>query len=115
MAKRWRLEVSSIDPGGPRRTVDVVAPNWMAAIKEGRAALGEVAEIPKGASCQVAPGGRVSVLAPAERRSYQLVPLVGDAANAPPSASAHAARVSSSKPPSSHELIPLRARDTEPT
>ena len=27
MAKRWRLEVSSIDPGGPRRTVDVVA-DW---------------------------------------------------------------------------------------
>jgi hypothetical protein len=116
MAKRWRLEVSSIDPGGPRRTVDVVAPNWMAAIKEGRAALGEVAEIPKGASCQVAPGGRVSVLAPAERRSYQLVPLVGDAATAPaPSPAVQAAAVRPHKTPASLDLVPLRARDTEPT
>jgi hypothetical protein len=113
MAKRWRLEVSSIDPGGPRRTVDVEAPNWMAAIKQGRASLGEVAEIPKGASCQVAPGGRVSVLAPAERRSYQLVPLAGDAAPTPSSPGVIAARAS--QPPVARELIPLRARDTEPT
>jgi hypothetical protein len=113
MAKRWRLEVSSIDPGGPRRTVDVEAPNWMAAIKQGRASLGEVAEIPKGASCQVAPGGRVSVLAPAERRSYQLVPLAGDAAPAPSSPGVVAARAS--QPPVGRELVPLRARDTEPT
>lgn len=112
MAKRWRLEVSSIDPGGPRRTVDVVAPNWMAAIKEGRASLGEVAEIPKGASCQVAPGGRVSVLAPAERRSYQLVPIVGDS---PSPVSAPTAAPPAAKAPASSELVPLRARDTEPT
>jgi hypothetical protein len=113
MAKRWRLEVSSIDPGGPRRTVDVVAPNWMAAIKEGRAMLGEVAEIPKGASCQVAPGGRVSVLAPAERRSYQLVPIVGDAPIMPSSPGVVVAPSTSQPPPA--DLIPLRARDTEPT
>src|SRR5690606_27392567 len=62
---------------------------------------------------QVAPGGRVSVLAPAERRSYQLVPLVGEAARAPSSGAAAAPRVGT--PPASHDLIALRARDTEPT
>lgn len=117
MAKRWRLEVSSIDPGGPRRTVDVEAPNWMSAVRAGRGSLGEAAEIPRGASCQVNPDGRVSVIAPSERRNYLLIPLAHDAPFQPQpqvlSPGTEAAK--GSVAPASDELIPLRSKDTEPS
>src|SRR5690606_11149694 len=73
-SKRWTLVVTELGSSTPLRQTSVGAPNWMAAIKDGRAQLGEPAAVPSGSSCQVAPDGKVTVHAPLERQSYLLYP-----------------------------------------
>jgi hypothetical protein len=68
------LVVTELGSSTPLRQTSVDAGNWMAAIKEGRKAMGEPAAVPAGSSCQVAPDGKVTVHAPLERRTYVLYP-----------------------------------------
>jgi hypothetical protein len=60
--------------GAPLHEVTVEADNWMSALRAGRARIGESGGVPTGASCAVAPDGKVSVLDPVSRRSYVLTP-----------------------------------------
>lgn len=72
--KTWILVVS--ESGTPNeRTVSVEAENWMAALRAGRARLGEEAALPPGASCAVAPDGAVTILDPGSRRRFLLRPV----------------------------------------
>lgn len=72
--KRWMLVVTELGSSTPLRQAVVEAGNWMAAIKEGRRAIGEVPAVPAGSSCQVSPDGKVTVHAPTERQTYLLYP-----------------------------------------
>lgn len=72
--KVWILVVS--ESGTPNeRSVSVEAENWMAALRAGRARLGEEAALPQGASCAVAPDGSVTILDPGSRRRFLLRPM----------------------------------------
>ncbi len=73
-SKRWMLVVTELGSSTPLRHAVVNAGNWMAAIKEGRHAMGEPAAVPAGSSCQVSPDGKVTVHAPTERQTYLLYP-----------------------------------------
>jgi len=81
--RHWKLVVTEI--GAPAALAETVveAPNWMAGIKLARGRIGEPEAIPQGASCTVAPDGRVTVFDAARRRSYVLSPLAetGDLAS----------------------------------
>lgn len=73
-AKHWRLVVSDISGSDSIGEVTVEAKNWMAAIKAGRAELGEDGGVPTGSSCAVASDGKVTILDPVDRRRYVLMP-----------------------------------------
>lgn len=75
--RRWKLQVTELGEPAPLAEAVVEAANWMAGIKVGRGKVGEPEAIPPGASCTVAPDGRVTVFDSARRRSYVLTP-VGD-------------------------------------
>ncbi len=65
---------ASRDAGGPLHEVTVEAENWMTALRHARAAIGESGGVPTGASCAIAPDGRVTILDPVTRRSYVVAP-----------------------------------------
>jgi len=73
--RHWKLVVTEIGSTGALAEAIVEAPNWMAGIKLARGRIGEPEAIPQGASCTVAPDGRVTVFDSARRRSYVLSPL----------------------------------------
>lgn len=73
--RHWKLVVTEIGATGAVAETIVEAPNWMAGIKLARGRIGEPEAIPQGASCTVAPDGRVTVFDAARRRSYVLSPL----------------------------------------
>lgn len=84
--KTWRLTVSGLgSSGAPLHDVSVQAENWMTALREGRTKIGEQGGVPTGASCAVAPDGKVTILDPAAQRAYVITSLKGDAAAAPAS------------------------------
>ncbi|MEZ4254328.1 MAG: GAF domain-containing protein [Polyangiales bacterium] len=87
-------------------SVDIDAPNWMAALTEGRAKIGETGGVPAGASCAVAPDGRVTILDPVAHRSYVLTPEGGGTllSSMPPPAAP-------SKPPASGTSVRPRASE----
>ncbi|MFW5921413.1 MAG: hypothetical protein ACOCUS_06190, partial [Polyangiales bacterium] len=64
------------DLGGSQTLSEVAieGENWMSALKTGRGELGEQGGVPTGASCAVAPDGKVTVLDPSQRRRYVLTP-----------------------------------------
>lgn len=73
--RQWKLIVTEIGTALPVAEAVVEAPNWMAGIKLARGRIGEPEAIPQGASCTVAPDGRVTVFDAVRRRSYVLTPL----------------------------------------
>lgn len=85
--RQWKLVVTEIGSTAPIAETAVEAPNWMAGIKLARGRIGEPEAIPVGASCTVAPDGRVTVFDATRRRSYVLTPL----AEGPPGHSAEPA------------------------
>ena len=73
--KAWRLVVTALGQGDvPLHEVTVDAENWMTALRQARAAIGEQGGVPTGASCAVAPNGKVTILDPVTRRSYVIMP-----------------------------------------
>ena len=85
--KRWRLVVTELGETTPLHDVAIEATNWMAALRAGRETVGEPGGVPAGASCAVAPDGRVTILDPAQRRRYVLTPgFEGPLSSPPPSA-----------------------------
>ena len=73
--KAWRLVVTALGQGGiPLHEVTVDAENWMTALRQARAAIGEQGGVPTGASCAVSPDGKVTILDPVTRRSYVITP-----------------------------------------
>ncbi len=74
--KTWRLVVTELGGSSALHEVTVEAANWMSALKTGRAELGEAGGVPTGASCAVAPDGKVTIHDPMARRTYVLTPDV---------------------------------------
>lgn len=74
--RQWKLVVTEMGSAAPLAEAVVEAPNWMAGIKLARGRIGEPEAIPQGASCTVAPDGRVTVFDAVRRRSYVLMPLL---------------------------------------
>lgn len=72
VARRWRVTVSEAGSAGSARQHEVDASNWVAALRDVRAQLGEDGAVPQGASCSVASDGTVTVLEPVSRRRFQL-------------------------------------------
>jgi hypothetical protein len=72
--KIWRLVVTELGNADSLHEVSIEAGNWMTALKVGRKKLGEDGGVPTGASCAVAPDGKVTIHDPLARRSYVLVP-----------------------------------------
>ncbi len=86
--KRWRMTVVELGSESPLGEATVEANNWMGALKQGRAVLGEPAAVPTGSSCSVAADGKVTILDPIDRRRFVLVvdpnaPFTEGAAAAP--------------------------------
>ncbi|MEM6962557.1 MAG: GAF domain-containing protein [Myxococcota bacterium] len=75
--KRWQLSVRELGATETIAETTVSAKNWMDALRLGRDQLGEHGDIPKGASCAIAPNGNVTVHDPLERRTYLLEPSKG--------------------------------------
>lgn len=92
--RQWKLVVTEIGTAAPIAEASVEAPNWMAGIKLARGLIGEPEAIPVGASCTVAPDGRVTVFDAARRRSYILMPMAEGAAPVATTVSASAPRPS---------------------
>jgi hypothetical protein len=72
--KKWRLLVTPLTGTMPLHQLEVEAPNWMGALREGRKAIGEDGGLPAGASCAVAPDGTVTILDSEARRKFLLMP-----------------------------------------
>lgn len=72
--KTWRLVVTELGNADSLHEVSIEAGNWMTALKVGRKKIGEDGGVPTGASCAVAPDGKVTIHDPLARRSYVLVP-----------------------------------------
>ncbi|MEM6961462.1 MAG: hypothetical protein AAF550_06955, partial [Myxococcota bacterium] len=72
--KRWQLSVRELGATETIAETTISAKNWMDALRLGRDQLGEHGDIPKGASCAIAPNGDVTVHDPLERRTYLLEP-----------------------------------------
>ena len=75
-AKTWRLIVTDLGGSSALHEVTVEAANWMAALTVGRTEIGEAGGMPTGASCAVAPDGKVTLHDPVARRTYALTPDV---------------------------------------
>lgn len=72
--KTWRLVVTELGNADSLHEVSIEAGNWMTALKVGRKKIGEDGGVPTGASCAVAPDGKVTIHDPLARRSYVLFP-----------------------------------------
>ncbi len=83
-SKTWRLVVTELGASTPLSEVSVEAANWMSAIAAGRKEIGESGGVPTGASCAVAPDGRVTIHDPVARRSYMLTPSTPPSRPPPP-------------------------------
>ncbi|MBK8168886.1 MAG: hypothetical protein IPK60_00915 [Sandaracinaceae bacterium] len=83
--KTWRLTVSGLGAtGSPLHDVTVQAENWMTALRVGRTQIGEQGGVPTGASCAVAPDGKVTILDPAAQRAYVVTVVKSDSLRPPP-------------------------------
>lgn len=71
-SKRWRMVVSNLSGDEIRQEVTVESANWMAALRAGRAEIGESGGVPTGSSCSVSPEGSVTILDPMARRRFVL-------------------------------------------
>lgn len=80
--KYWKVEISRLGALDPLFAGTVEAPTWPAALRAGRAKIGESGGVPAGASCNVNPNGTVTIQDARERRRYQVVP--DKAPSAPP-------------------------------
>jgi hypothetical protein len=80
----WRLVVTELGGSAPLSDVSVEAANWMAAVKAGRSAIGEEGGVPTGASCAVAPDGKVTIHDPVARKTYLLTSSGRATSEAPP-------------------------------
>ncbi len=110
--QRWRLVVSDLGSDAPVGEATVEADNWMQAVEQGRAELGEEAAVPRGATCRVAPGGDVTLIDPVSQRRYRVSRATEASfaprrpggpkvpADQPPATPADAARPSASSAPS---------------
>lgn len=74
VTRYWKVEISRFGASDPLFLGTVEAPNWPAALKAGRAEMGEAGGVPAGASCNVKPNGTVMIQDARERRRYQIVP-----------------------------------------
>lgn len=100
--KRWTLVVTELGASTVLHSVEVDATNWMSALSEGRARIGETGGVPAGASCAVAPDGRVTILDPVAQRSYAIAPKSGGSLlpsrSAPPAGAPEATTTSAAAP-----------------
>lgn len=96
--------MTELGASAPQAEVTVEAENWIAALRAGRAQLGEAGGVPTGSSCAVAPDGKVTLHDPIERRSYVLTPDT--------SASFHRATPSGPRIPA--EEVPRAAAPSQP-
>lgn len=114
-AKSWRLVVTEIGGTASLSEASVEANNWMTALTLARDAIGESGSVPPGASCQVAPDGKVTIHDPVARRTYRLAPGGEKSLSRPPPAGPRVPpdevprRSSAPPPPRSSENPPLAA------
>jgi hypothetical protein len=74
--KSWRLVVTELGGSAPISEASVEAGNWMTALTRAREAIGESGGVPPGASCSVAPDGKVTIQDAVARKAYVLAPDV---------------------------------------
>src|SRR5688500_2799416 len=74
--KKWRLVVTALGGSAPLSETRVDAGNWMTALTLARKSIGESGGVPPGASCSVAPDGRVTIHDAVLRKTYLLSPDV---------------------------------------
>ena len=75
-SKSWRLVVTQIGNSTPLSEARVEASNWMTALTLSRKEIGEKGGVPPGASCSVAPDGKVTIQDAVARKTYVLAPYV---------------------------------------
>ncbi|RZO58285.1 MAG: hypothetical protein EVA89_19555, partial [Sandaracinaceae bacterium] len=75
-SKTWRLVVTKIGDSTPLSEARVDASNWMTALTLARNEIGEKGGVPPGASCSVAPDGKVTIQDAVARKTYVLAPWV---------------------------------------
>jgi len=80
--KHWKVLISRLGTSDSLYEGTVDAPTWPAALQATRKAIGEDGGVPDGASCNVSPGGVVTIQDAHEQRRYLLAPAL--APKAPP-------------------------------
>lgn len=69
----WKVRVVSLSSQHEAIELEVQAENWLAALRETRAQLGDAGGVPPGASCVMSATGEVTILDAGNRRRYELV------------------------------------------
>ncbi|MBN1655535.1 MAG: GAF domain-containing protein [Deltaproteobacteria bacterium] len=69
---KWSIEIAEISSSSVTNRITVEASNWINALRIGRKTLGDVGEIPQGASCTILPSGIVTILDPSSRKKFTL-------------------------------------------
>lgn len=96
--------------GAPLHDVTVQAENWMTALRNGRTQIGEQGGVPTGASCAVAPDGKVTILDPAAQRTYVVTTVkTGESMVPPAAAPAAPAELPSALPALAAAAMPANA------
>ncbi|HJL19360.1 MAG TPA: hypothetical protein RMH99_27085, partial [Sandaracinaceae bacterium LLY-WYZ-13_1] len=116
--KSWRLVVTELGGSAPISETRVQAGNWMTALSEARNAIGEQGGVPPGASCSVAPDGKVTIQDAVARKTYVLSPDVEESLTEPtrrgPRVPAESVPRSSSAPPSGGGVAVPKPSDRPP-
>lgn len=102
--------MTELGGSAPISEATVEAGNWMTALTRAREAIGESGGVPPGASCSVAPDGKVTIHDAVARKTYVLAPNVEPSVAHPeeprgPEVPVHTVRRPSSVPPSGPEPL----------